>query len=304
MLLAAVLLGPALAVAPEPASPKAGDAWIRPADGMEMVYVPAGEFLMGSTEAERDGYLARCLADGFEESWCWEWLGDETPQHTVYLDAFWIDKTEVTNAQYQACVEAGVCWLSRCGDDPNVNAPDQPAVCMSWEGAQAYADWVGARLPTEAEWEKAARGTEGRTYPWGDVFDPDKLNFCDKDCPRDWRDSNRDDGHAWTAPVGSYRAGASPYGALDMAGNAWEWVADWYDRDYYARSAARNPQGPESGLDRGLRGGSYSNVPWSVRCAYRFRSYETDVIGYYGFRLVLPAIPSEGGSEPNQTSAY
>jgi formylglycine-generating enzyme required for sulfatase activity len=257
-----------------------------------MVYVPAGEFIMGSAQAEVEELVARCVAEGNGEGNCREWLGHEIPQHRVHLDAFWIDQTELTNAQYRRCVEAGACWEPRCWDNPDVSAPDQPVVCVSWEDALSYIAWAGGRLPTEAEWEKAARGSDGRVYPWGDEFDVRKVNFCDGKCALEWK-ADADDGYAWSAPVGSYPEGASPYGALDMAGNVWEWVADWYDAGYYAVSPGRNPQGPESGHWPLLRGGSFFNVPWGVRCALRHRSYPQDRIGYYGFRLVMT--PGSGG---------
>jgi formylglycine-generating enzyme required for sulfatase activity len=254
-----------------------------------MVYVPAGEFAMGTTEADVEVLVAQCVGDGNEEWQCQEWLSHESPQHTVYVDGFWIDRTEVTNARYRQCVEDGACLEPRCSDDGDVNAPDQPVVCVSWEDARAYVAWVGGRLPTEAEWERAARGSDGRIYPWGNGFDAQKANYCDRNCPLDWRDLDQDDGYAWSAPVGSFSAGASPYGLMDMAGNAWEWVADWYGADYYAQSPARNPQGPESGHWPLLRGGSFLNVAWSVRSAMRHRSYPQDRIGYYGFRVAMTA---------------
>jgi formylglycine-generating enzyme required for sulfatase activity len=184
--------------------------WQRPTDGMVMVYVPEGEFLMGSPSGQGND--------------------DEHPQHTVYLDAFWIDQTEVTNAQYRKCLEAGVCRKPVCWDNSDYNAPDQPVVCVSWGDARTYCEWAGVRLPSEAEWEKAARGTDGRVYPWGN-----EAPICER--------ANYAVCVGKAASAGSYPAGVSPYGALDMAGNVWEWVADWYAGNYYSRSPARNPQG-------------------------------------------------------------
>jgi formylglycine-generating enzyme required for sulfatase activity len=223
-----------------------------------MVYVPAGEFLMGSTDDDPDAY------------------DYEKPQHTVYLDAFWIDRTEVTNAQYRRCVEADACKKPGCWDDNDLNAPDQPVVCVTWNDAQAYAAWVGGRLPTEAEWEKAARGTDGRIYPWGNR---------PPNCSR----ANYSGCLGKADSVGSYTSGASPYGVLDMAGNVWEWVADRYHEGTYARSPARNPQGPDSGDRRAVRGGAFSDDPGVVRCAYRGGGspnyWGTDV----GFRVCVAA---------------
>jgi formylglycine-generating enzyme required for sulfatase activity len=221
-----------------------------------MVYVPAGEFLMGGPDSNPDA------------------LDEDQPEHTVYLDAFWIDKTEVTNAQYRKCVEAGACEEPGCRSPEKYSAPDQPVVCVSWDEAQAYASWVGGRLPTEAEWEKAARGTDGRIYPWGDSApDCDKANYLD--CAES------------PPPVGSHPEGASPYGVLDMAGNAVEWVADWYDEEYYSRSPDRNPQGPDTGDFRVLRGGSFDDNQRWIRCAGRYWISPDSRDRASGFRVVL-----------------
>ncbi|MBI3958000.1 MAG: formylglycine-generating enzyme family protein [Chloroflexi bacterium] len=198
--------------------------------GIEFLEVPAGEFTMGSPDGEGSD--------------------NEHPQHTVYVDDFWIGRTEVTNAQYARCVEAGVCPAPNNSRWNESTFADHPVTHVSWDNAVAYTRWLSelsgltVRLPTEAEWEKAARGADGRRYPWGNAAPNDRLlNF------------NRNVGS--TTPVGSYPDGASPYGALDMAGNVWEWVADWYAEDYYARAPERNPMGPESGQYRVVRGGAW-----------------------------------------------
>jgi serine/threonine-protein kinase len=267
----ATALPPTETPTPEPTPrPSLGDTWTRPADGMEMVYVPAGEFLMGSDE-------------GFD---------NEKPQHTVYLDAFWIDRTEVTNAQYRPCVEGGACPEPECWGDDRFNGPDHPVVCVSREYAAAYCQWAGGRLPTEAEWEKAARGTDGRIYPWGDAFDGTRLNYCDANCEYEHRDTGFDDRYAWTAPVGSYPTGASPYGALDMAGNVQEWVADWYADDYYGRSPERNPKGPDAGGYWVFRGGSWDDDSARARCAYRNGGIQDGWSHNNGFRCGLSSTSS------------
>jgi formylglycine-generating enzyme required for sulfatase activity len=234
-----------------PASGSLGDTCTRPVDGMVMLYVPGGPFQMGSTE-------------GF---------GDERPVHTVTMDSLWIDQTEVTNAQYRKCVEARVCqapttchlWGEPTYGD--VSKADHPAVCVDWYGAQAYCQWAGARLPTEAEWEYAARGPDGNTYPWGDTFDGTRLNFCDANCVYSGKATEYDDGYEMAAPVGSFENGASWCGALDMAGNVWEWVNDWYDN--YSSAAQANPVGPDTGKHKVVRGGGWNNDQNAVRSANR-----------------------------------
>jgi formylglycine-generating enzyme required for sulfatase activity len=224
------------------------------------IRVPAGTFWMGSNESDLDAY------------------DDERPRHKVYVDAFWVDRTEVTNDQYRRCVEAGTCSVPAIPDDVAAYYTDSvygnyPVAYVNWYQAATYCEWAGGRLPTEAEWEYAARGPEGNLFPWGDEFDRTRLNYCDTSCSVDWApdwpDRTVSDGYARAAPVGSYPKGASWRGALDMAGNVWEWVADWYSSDYYASSAASNPQGPASGESKIIRGGGWDFDRQHIRAAVR-----------------------------------
>ena len=283
---------------------------IRSKDGMTMIYIPAGEFEMGSSFFE-----SVVLTNGRLFL-----FPDQRPKHTVYLDAFWIDQTEVTVEMFRKFIEAtgyktsaekegwgkpwaegpeesewpkteGVDWLHPQNPE-SIAQDDHPVVQVSWEDAMAYCRWVGGRLPTEAQWEKAARGTDGRRFPWGDEFNGTYLNYGDQRCPVErWRDTDYDDGYAYTSPVGSYPEGASPYGVLDMAGNVWDWTYDWYDEDYYENSPNRNPMGPESGRVRSMRGGAwYDGEPegW-VNCVVRHQNPSNDRYEDVGFRCVLPA---------------
>jgi formylglycine-generating enzyme required for sulfatase activity len=234
---------------------QAGVTRIVAQDGKEMMYIPAGEFVMGSDRYD-----------------------DEKPRHTVYLDAFYIDRYPVTNAEYKKFVDATghrepVHWKN--GKIPP-GKETHPVVNVSWDDATAYAAWAGKRLPTEAEWEKAAGWDdlkkEQRVYPWGDRFDSAKCN-------------SKESGIGGTTPVGKYSPqGDSFYGVADMAGNVWEWVNDWYDGGYYNNSPKENPQGPASGKYRALRGGSWSSDDYIVRAADRFRSDPSDIFINVGFR--------------------
>jgi formylglycine-generating enzyme required for sulfatase activity len=209
------------------------------------VTIPSGEFQMGS---ENGG-------------------SDESPARTVYLDEYQIGKYEVTNRQYNNCRQAGVC----AGSAVTTNL-DHPVVNVSWKDAKTYCEWVGGRLPSESEWEKAARGTDGRTYPWGEGLDCTYANYSGSNCGGD------------TTPVGSYESGKSPYGAYDMAGNVWEWVNDWYDETYYQNSPSSNPLGPNTGKERVLRGGSWYDYGNLVRTAGRYWDYPADTGYGFGFR--------------------
>ncbi|KAF0107918.1 MAG: WD40 repeat-containing protein [Anaerolineaceae bacterium] len=242
------------------------------------VDVPAGEFTMG-VDAQQ-GYQM-CVKEYGEANCDLAWFQDEEPIHSVTLDAYQIARYEVTNKQYARCVRNGACEgggyeyqdaagniLNRLND---AAFADHPVVSVSWYQAQTYCEWIGARLPTEAEWEKAARGTDGRTYPWGNG-DPNSslLNY------------NYNVGD--TTAVGSYPSGASPYGAYDMAGNVWEWVADWYSDTYYASSPDRNPTGPASGDFRVRRGGSWFDDDDLVYSALRSGDDPTNTYNNLGFR--------------------
>jgi formylglycine-generating enzyme required for sulfatase activity len=275
---------------------------IRSTDGMTMVYIPAGDFEMGWEDHRlEDGTLL--IVDG-----------DAKPIHMVYLDAYWIDQTEVTNSQYQKCVDAGFCTPPYFNDNVitsfifrknstrirneyfyNSTLAQHPVVWMRWEQAQTYCHWAGGRLPTEAEWEKAARGTDGREYPWGDNFFGDWVNFCDVNGTCKFPDNDWDDGYQDTAPVGSYPDGASPYGVLDMAGNVSEWVADLYEYDYYGNSPAANPTGPACGEKRLLRGGSFGHSAANVRSTLRDEVNARWHSDSYGFRCAATA---EGYQSP------
>jgi formylglycine-generating enzyme required for sulfatase activity len=207
--------------------------------------------------------------------------GHEQPLHTVTLDAYYIDKYEVTNARYKACVDAGECtapgsvgsWTRSPYYGTSTYA-DYPVLNVTWNQASAFCAWAGGRLPTEAEWEKAARGSsDTRVYPWGNSApDCTKTNYSP--CVGD------------TSRVGSYPSGASPYGVMDMAGNVWEWVNDWYDGNYYSVSPGVNPQGPATGWERVLRGGSWGSGDLNVRSARRLSNFPDFWDFNFGFRCV------------------
>ena len=238
--------------------------------GTEMLLVPAGSFYMGSEQ----GALS------------------EKPIHVVGLDAFYIDTYEVTNAQYKQCVDDLVCDLPtnrRAYLDTRVR--DHPVTYVNWDMANAYCAWRGARLPTEAEWEKAARGADLLEYPWGNKFDGNFVNFCDVNCTFDWAEKRYNDGYVSTAPVGSYEDGKSPYGLYDMAGNVLEWVADWYNESYYSDSPRRNPAGPDTGSLRVVRGGSWFNNLNNVRTFWRYYLSPGEEVSYVGFRCVVAVAP-------------
>ena len=249
----------------------------------DMVLIPAGEFIMGTDSEQANA--------------------DQKPAHQVYLDAFYIDKHEVTNAQYEEFIlaggykkrefwtEAGWDFIQKFqfdasewhqietplqyGGNSVSTEPDHPVIGVSWYEANAYATWAGKRLPTEAEWEKAARETDGRIYPWGNEMDFSKLSYFP---------------HVTKVQVvGSFPDGASPYGVMDMAGSVWEWCSDWYAENYYPQSPRKNPKGPDQGEFRVLRGGGWDSIRLQLRCTYRYYELESRRTYNVGFRCVQEA---------------
>jgi eukaryotic-like serine/threonine-protein kinase len=261
--------------------------------GAPQVNVAAGEFQMGSETGDID----------------------EQPVHRVYLDAYSIDTFEVTNALYKACVDAGACTSPKqvnsntrtnYYDSPEFN--DYPVIYVDWNQAKTYCEWRGGSLPTEAQWEKAARGTDGRTYPWGEGIDCNRANYdktisssgevgCPVAMPLVGKFVSYKLGDPSkmgvtvgdTTAVGSYARGISPYGAYDLAGNVWELVADHYSETYYQSSPASNPFGPEDGQGHVLRGGAFGDAEFNVRAAERLWEGQMAVPSeFVGFRCVRP----------------
>jgi formylglycine-generating enzyme required for sulfatase activity len=235
---------------------------------VEWILVPGGEFEMGAEGGEAEP--------------------DEGPKHKVTLDAFYIGKHEVTNNQYQAFVKATGHRAPENCCDPKYNLwrgstlmdgiGELPVVNVSWDDAEAYCKWTGGRLPTEAEWEKAARGTDSRTYPWGnDAVTGNRTNYGIEGVTF-W------EGPTTLAKKDQYEFGKSPYGAYEMAGNVWEWVQDWYEEGYYKNSPSTNPTGPSEGKVRGIRGGSWRDAATKLRSANRSRHAPDERRVYIGIR--------------------
>lgn len=297
-----------------------GTIWTEPTTGIAFVYVPAGEFLMGSTAQQiKDAgelckkYDKNCDVAGYN---------NESPQSLITTSAFWIGVTEISNSQFRQFTddagystqsywtESGWKWRNdndihqpACLSDSNLNLDNHPVVCITWYEAMAYVAWLKAktglevRLPSEAEWEKAARGKDGLIYPWGDTFDGSRMNYCDSNCLNVWKEMSTNDGYAKTAPVGSFLADVSPYGALDMAGNVWEWNSTaWggcnsnpgYSYPYLAGDGREDPNVEGCHL---LRGGSWGDSPNYVRSAARNWGPPTDQFDSTGFRVVIASSP-------------
>ena len=262
-------------------------------------YVPGGVFTQGSSEEDVEGAVRFCKKTYARPRKCKrEWFEREAPARQVVVNTFYIDRVEVTNDQYSKCVADGGCsapqWsacnlldletgLRRKGGAVAgvLKRPRHPVVCVDWAQAQAFCKWGGGRLPTEAEWEKAARGSgDTRSMPWGDQWRPGRLN---------WGETGglgSTDGHSLTSPVGSFPQGASPFGVHDMAGNAWEWTLDWFDGRFYKRASEENPLNTKPSGYKVLRGGSWSFAGNGARVTYRHFQVPAFVDDSVGFRCV------------------
>lgn len=317
-------LTPEAATAPPVAADAATAGPTRPKPGLEalaifevfveMVFVPAGQHPMGATVEQRDAVLEF----GFSPDWVNRMkplLDSAGPPHQVFLDPFYIDKHEVTNRRYDGFMQATGQLPPLFWGNQRFNHPDQPVVGVSWYDADAFCSWAGKRLPTEAEWEKAARGTQAYAFPWGNDWDSSRLLAAEGIAGQPLTSFNEwitwQSGAMYQAAptrVGSYPSGASPYGAMDMAGNVWEWVADRYGPDYYSGSPTHNPQGPATGERRVLRGGAY-DVPWVVAYTWTRETFMPPFwkSGVTGFRCAasksppLGRLPSRPGSRESAT---
>ncbi len=264
-----MLVGIVLVAAPVVTVAEGLEKEVKGKDGAPMVLIPEGPFPMGVPHGDRDGGR------------------DEYPRHDVFVNNFYIDKFELTNSRYLEFVKATNHRIPQNpknatrnlwqGDTITESLADRPVINVDWADANAYCQWAGKRLPTEAEWEKAAKGTADRRFPWGNVEPTNKhLNFNQQ-----WI------GEKTLMPVGSYELGKSPFGVYDMAGNVWEWVNDWYDAKYYEKSPAKNPTGPETGTKRVLRGSGWQNETPTVRIFTRVDSDSTIRNESTGFRCAM-----------------
>ncbi len=266
-------------------------------DGANLLYIPEGEFIMGSANGQ----------------------ADELPVRNITLDAYWMDETEVTNGRYEQCVQAGACaqpFEIHSSTNPsyygNEEFKEYPVLFVDWEMANTYCTWANRRLPSEAEWEKAARGKDDRNYPWGNSFDMEKLNTCDINCLESWANLAFDDGYAHVAPVGSYSNGKSPFRILDMLGNVWEWNNDYYAR-YDQSPSASNPIGPATGTKRILRGGGW-DLDGIFRVSDRYDADPFETANNIGFRcakdfeesdlISLFGTTTPSNTQPTATKAF
>ena len=256
--------------------PDVGSTMMREKDGMEMVYVPEGTFMMGIKKEDTDG---------------WD---NKQPEMEIYLDAYWIDKYEVSNAQYAKCVADGECTepgskssKTRNNYYGNSEFDNYPVIWVDWNQSSSYCAWAGGRLPSEAEWEKAARGTERGKYPWGNENPTSEL-------------VNYNENVGDTTAVDSYPEGISPYGAFNMAGNVSEWVNDrWSNK--YDTSGTRNPTGPQTGAYRVLRGGWWGSVDRGIRSGFRARFNPYIRGSYRGFRCAFPSEKADNANDLTET---
>jgi len=246
-----------------------------------VVRIGAGWFTLGSSARDVKAAVDLCLMDTERPELCQaELFTDEAPARRVYLSAFAIDRMEVSNASYRRCVVANVCGPSRINEaDPRLGDPELPVTGVTFHDAQRYCAWVGGRLPTEAQWEKAARGTDGRRLPWGNLWNSRLANHG-----RGLGAEDPVDGYNFAAPVDAFIDARSPYGLLNMAGNVAEWVADYYDERGYAELDSLDPTGPTQGAERVARGGSWRTPAFMLRVTHRRQIAEQDAQPDVGFR--------------------
>lgn len=255
--------------------------------GPSRVLVRGGTFVMGSTDAEIARAMELCRAEPRRNHCREDWFAWEQSPHEVYVDDFWLDRTEVTVAAYRQCVAAARCALPpyASGGD-RFDRPDFPVVLVTWNDARRYCAWAGGRLPTEAEWERAARGLEGRRFPWGTTYNP----FLSNHGAYALEDLDARDGFLELAPVGSFPAGRTPDNIDDLAGNVQEWVHDWFAPEYPSVTAV-NPQGPDVGDMRIARGGSFIHGRSWLRGASRDPTPPGERSPWLGFRCAASTSP-------------